>query len=135
MGYTTNCEVCGKEYCNYHMTLYVLKNGVKTKVCSECSSKLLENEKYVYTNHVPTYCDGANSVSRCFDTEEELLQYIREIAGEKYIPCLGSGNSIVFVYKNEKEWRVPGFSTLGAGKLPKWEDVVKELYGEDPRRE
>lgn len=55
--FKTTCQICGKEYDNYMRTYYVEKNGEKTRVCRECRNKFCKG-KFVYTNHIPDFCDG-----------------------------------------------------------------------------
>lgn len=127
--YKTTCQICGKEYDNYMRTFYVEENGKRTIVCIECRNEFCK-DKFVYTNHIPDFCDGGNLVSHCFKTEEELLQYVTSSTDENSICCMGYDGAIVNVSKSIKAWWVRGFSTLSKGTLPNWRDKVKELYGE-----
>ena len=129
MDYTTTCELCGKEYENYHLTFYILENGEKTRVCKKCRKSFIDNRKYVFVNYVPGYCDGCDSIARSFNTEEELLEYINANTEDGTIACMGD-NNIIDVYKNKKFWWVRGYSTLTKGKLPNWKDMVISLHGE-----
>lgn len=126
--FKTTCKLCGKEYDNYMRTFYVEENGIKIRVCTECRGSFCR-DKYVYTNHIPSFCDGGDLISRCFNNEENLLEYILSNTKEEYICCMGDDGIIVDVSKNKKFWWVRGYSSLNNG-LPNWKNKVKELYGE-----
>lgn len=136
MDFKTTCEVCGKEYDNYMRTFYVESQGLKTRVCTQCRSKLCQGQ-HVFTNYIPLFCAGEDLVSHCFSTELQLLRFINSNTKfinsntkEDYIACMSNDGTIVDVSKNKKFWWVRGFSTLRPGSLPDWEEKVKELYGE-----
>lgn len=128
--YTTTCQICDKEYDNYMRTFYVEENGIKIRVCPECRSAFCRDE-YVYTNHIPPYCDGGDLISRCFATENELLKYITSNTKDNYVCCMSEEGNIIDVCKTEKFWWVRGYSNLSCGQLPDWKTVAKELYGKD----
>ena len=127
--YKTTCNICGKEYDNYMGTFYVKENGIQIRVCLECR-KIFCHDKHVFTNHIPVFCDGGDLVSHCFDTEEELLEYILSSTRDGYIACMSNDGSIVNVSKNKKFWWVRGYSTLNPCALPDWKSTVNKLYGE-----
>lgn len=127
--FETKCKLCGKKYNNYMRTFYVEEYGKKIKVCMECR-KIFCRDKYVYTNHIPPFCDGGDLVSHCFKTEKELLEYILSNTDDNYICCMDEKDgAIVDVKKDKKYWWVRGFSNLKSESLPNWKSVVKELYG------
>lgn len=126
--FKTTCQLCGKEYNNYMRTFYVEENGIKIRVCSECRRAFCI-DKYVYTNHIPAFCDGGDLISHCFDTEKELLDYVLSNTTDKYICCMDNDGTIIDVSKNEKFWWVRGYSSLKQDALPNWRDKVIELYG------
>ena len=126
--FETKCKLCGKKYNNYMRTFYVKEYGKKIKVCMECRKEFCK-DKYVYTNHIPPFCDGGDLVSHCFKTEKELLEYIQSNTKDGYICCMGEDGAIVDVKKDKKFWWVRGYSNLKNGALPNWESVAKELYG------
>jgi hypothetical protein len=131
MRYTTTCELCGKEYDNYHCTFYIQEeNGNKIKVCMRCRKSYCENKKYTFMNHIPNFFDGGVCTTICFNTEEELLKYIEDNTKENYIVCMADDGDIIDVSKQGKGWWVRGYSTLTPGKLPNWRGVAK-LYHED----
>jgi hypothetical protein len=67
-------------------TFYVQtgENGIKIRVCTDCRKKFCQ-DKYVYTNHIPPFCDGGDLVTHIFQTEDELLAYIESNTKEKGI--------------------------------------------------
>lgn len=138
MEFTTTCQICNKEYDNYMRTFYVQEKGIKIRVCPECRAAFCR-DKFVYTNHIPLFCDGGDLITHCFETEEQLLEHIlletekRYINREKYICCMGSDGTIIDVCTTEKFWWVRGYSNLTYGQLPNWETIAEEIYGKDWR--
>ena len=130
MKFKTTCQLCNKEYDNYMRTFYVKENETKIRVCLDCR-KAFCRDKYVYTNHIPTFCDGGDLVSHCFETEEQLLNHVISNTKDDYICCMDEGGTIVDVCKTKKFWWVRGFSSLSYGQLPNWKAVAEEIYGED----
>lgn len=110
-------------------TFYVEENDIKIRVCLECR-KAFCSDKHVFTNHIPAFCDGGDLVSHCFNTEEELLDYILSSTIDCYIACMSDDGTIVDVSKNEKFWWVRGYSSLKPGSLPDWRIIAKKLYGD-----
>ena len=126
--FKTTCQICGKEYDNYMRTFYVEENSIKTRVCLDCRKKLCHG-KHIFTNHIPPFCDGGDIISRCFNTEKELLNYILSSTRNNNIACMSDDGTIIDVSKEEKYWWVRGYSTLESGTLPDWKVVSTILYG------
>ena len=132
MEYTTTCQLCGKEYDNYMRIFYVQENKTKIRVCPDCHRALCR-DKYIFTNHIPAFCDGGDLVSHCFETEEELLDYITSNTKDNYICCMDQTGTIIDVCTTKKFWWARGCSSLAYGKLPDWQSIVDEIYGKDWR--
>lgn len=133
MEYTTTCQLCGKEYDNYMRTFYVQEKGIKIRVCSDCRSAFWR-DKYIFTNHIPAFCDGGDLVSHCFNTEEELLDHIVSKTRENYVCGMDQTGTIIDVCTTEKFWWVRGYSNLTYGQLPDWQSIADEIYGKDWRK-
>lgn len=131
--FKTTCQFCNKEYDNYMRTYYIKTSSAKIRVCPECRTAYCR-DKYVYTNHIPAFCDGGNLVSYCFNTEEELLDHITLETRENYVCGMSQDGAIIDVCTTKKFWWVRGYSNLTYGQLPNWETVAEEIYGEELRK-
>ena len=120
-------------------TFYVQEKGIKIRVCPECR-KAFCREKFIYTNHIPSFCDGGDLITHCFETEEQLLNHIlseteeRHINRKNYVCCMSSDGTIIDVSTTGKFWWVRGYSNLTYGQLPNWETIAEEIYGKDWRK-
>lgn len=130
--YTTTCNLCNKEYNNYMRTFYVQENKTKIRVCPDCHRAFCR-DKYIFTNHIPAFCDGGDLVSHCFNTEEELLDHITSETRENYVCGMNQDGTIIDVCTTKKFWWVRGYSSLTYGQLPDWKSIANEIYGKDWR--
>lgn len=131
--FKTTCQFCNKEYDNYMRIFYAQENKMKIRVCPDCHRAFCK-DKYIFTNHIPAFCDGGELVSHCFETEEQLLEHILSETKENYVCGMSSDGTIVDVCTTKKFWWARGCSNLTYGQLPNWETVAEEIYGEELRK-
>ena len=122
--FTTDCEICGEEYDNYMRTLYVEEKGKRTRVCWKCRNKLSQG-KYTFTNHIPPICDGGDLVTRIFENEQQLKDFVLSRADKDQIVTI-HGVDIVEVDKTKEFWWVRG-SVSKEMDFPNFYDVLNEL--------
>lgn len=129
------CDICGEKYDAYMRTFWVQcssDNKDQKCCCPKCWSEQAELKPHRYTNHIPTFCDGGDLITRLFDTKEELISWLREnlnIKDNEELCCSNDGN-IITVNKDKKFWWVHGYSTLKKGDLPYWKETAEKYYGE-----
>ncbi len=122
--HTAKCELCGKEYDDWMRRYYVEYKGQKTCVCSGCRHKFVQ-DKYWFINYIPAYCDGGDLVAKCFDTLEELREYIVSNTKENQIATFNNG-WIVDVYTTKEFWWVRG-SVSHKLDLPSYHNTLEDL--------
>lgn len=122
--FTTKCEVCGDEYDNYMRTFYIEEKGKRTCVCLKCRKRLSAG-KYAFTNHIPAFCDGGDLVTRIFENEQQLKDFVLSRADKDQIVTI-SDFDIVEVDKTKEFWWVRG-SVSKEIDLPNFYDALKEL--------
>ena len=114
-------------YINEHKT----DPPIKIRVCLDC--RKIYDKRHWFTPHIPTYVDGSDLITECFDTEQELYQYLKDETKDIFIMCTDGYGDIIDVSKKSKFWWVRGHVNSKEDFLhilPNWKDVVKELYGD-----
>lgn len=132
--FISKCKICGKEYDNYMRTFYIQYSNNENDrkcCCQECWHREAHKKPHMYTNHIPTFCDGGDLITRLFDTKEELFCWIVNNikTDENDVLCCSHDGNIITVNKKIKHWWVHGFSTLEQGDLPDWRGTVIRYHG------
>lgn len=124
MEYTTKCENCGNLYDNYMRTFFIEEKGERKCVCLDCRNNLRKG-KIWYTNHIPTFCDGGDLITRIFDSIEDLTDFVLSKTDNDDIATF-SDYTIVYVRKNRNYWWVRGYVSHKID-LPTFNETIKKL--------
>jgi hypothetical protein len=124
MEYTTKCENCGNLYDNYMRTFFIEEKGERKCVCLDCRKSLCKG-KIWYTNHIPTFCDGGNLVTKIFESVADLADFILKKTDADDIATFGD-YTIVDVSKSRKYWWVRGYVSHSLD-LPTFNETIEKL--------
>ena len=106
-------------------TFAVTYKDKKKKVSQDEFHKELDKYAYTFAPHIPAFVDGAELNGRGFDTEDELIEFLKTRVGKDYICCMDDEGEIVEVHKDGHPWYVLGYTNLKPWVLPDWHEYME----------
>ena len=138
-----HCDYCGKDFlhngynrdCKFHF----VKSDETKQCCDDCLKSINKFNIYKnlksFVNHIPTFVDGGTYVHQMFETDEEVLEWLRqkfvyESKDKRILACDGNDCVMtVYIHNNRISWCVHGYvDNIDLRQyLPQWQDVVESF--------
>lgn len=132
------CDLCyGKEN-TYRFFSVAYPDGTAKYTCRKCREdikKTLHEEKKLpyFLTYIPDYVDGAVSLLKFFNSEDEVVAYLISLLGLDsmmlaYDTCDNNEYAVIKLNKNYSFWWVLGYTSVDLSKygIPDWTSLRVE---------
>ena len=137
------CDYCGKDFLHNgydrDVKFHFVKSDETKQCCEDCLKSINKFNIYKnlksFVNNIPTFVDGGTYAHQMFETDEEILEWLRQKfvyeSKDKRILARDGNDCVmtVYIHNNRISWWVHGYvDNIDLRQyLPQWQDVVESF--------